>query len=70
MNAYLKMIKDHEIYVSEHADSSVNLLVRVWCNSPDYWGVYFDMHEKVKLAFDEQGITIPYPQRDVHMKSA
>ena len=62
--------KGHEIYVSEHADSSVNLLVRVWCNSPDYWGVYFDMHEKVKLAFDEQGITIPYPQRDVHMKSA
>ena len=60
----------HEIYVSEHADSSVNLLVRVWCNSPDYWGVYFDMHEKVKLAFDEQGITIPYPQRDVHMKGA
>ncbi|MCG7531852.1 mechanosensitive ion channel [Psychrobium sp. MM17-31] len=60
----------HEIYVSEHADSSVNLLVRVWCNSPDYWGVYFDMHEQVKLAFDEQGITIPYPQRDVHMKSA
>jgi len=62
--------KGHEIYVSEHADSSVNLLVRVWCNSPDYWGVYFDMHEKVKLVFDEQGITIPYPQRDVHMKSA
>ena len=51
--------KGHEIYVSEHADSSVNLLVRVWCNSPDYWGVYFDMHEKVKLAFDEHGITIP-----------
>jgi len=60
----------HEIYVSEHADSSVNLLVRVWCNSEDYWPVYFSMHESVKLAFDEKGITIPYPQRDVHMKSA
>jgi small conductance mechanosensitive channel len=60
----------HEIYVSEHADSSVNLLVRVWCNSEDYWPVYFAMHESVKIAFDEKGITIPYPQRDVHMKSA
>jgi len=60
----------HEIYVSEHADSSVNLLVRVWCNSEDYWPVYFSMHESVKIAFDEKGITIPYPQRDVHMKSA
>lgn len=69
-NRLLEEENGHEIYVSEHADSSVNLLVRVWCNSPDYWGVYFDMHERVKLAFDEQGITIPYPQRDVHMKSA
>lgn len=60
----------HEIYVSEHADSSVNLLVRVWCNSEDYWPIYFAMHESVKIAFDEKGITIPYPQRDVHMKSA
>jgi len=60
----------HEIYVSEHADSSVNLLVRVWCNSADYWPVYFAMHENVKIAFDEKGITIPYPQRDVHMKTA
>lgn len=63
----LESEKGHEIYVSEHADSSVNLLVRVWCDSENYWPVYFDMHEKVKLAFDEKGITIPYPQRDVHM---
>ena len=58
----------HEIYVSAHADSSVNLLVRVWCQSDDFWPVYFGMHETVKLAFDQEGITIPYPQRDVHMK--
>ena len=60
--------KGHEIYVSAHADSSVNLLVRVWCQSESFWPVYFDMHENVKLAFDKNGVTIPYPQRDVHMK--
>jgi len=64
----LESDKGHEIYVSEHADSSVNLLVRVWCDSADFWPVYFGMHESVKLAFDAKGITIPYPQRDVHMK--
>ncbi len=63
----LESDKGHEIYVSEHADSSVNLLVRVWCNSEDFWPVYFGMHESVKIAFDAKGITIPYPQRDVHM---
>jgi small conductance mechanosensitive channel len=55
------------IVVSEHGDSSVNFFVRPWCKTEDYWGVYFDMHEKVKLAFDEAGINIPYPQHDVHM---
>ncbi len=64
----LESDKGHEIYVSEHADSSVNLLVRVWCDSANFWPVYFGMHESVKLAFDAKGITIPYPQRDVHMK--
>lgn len=66
----LESEKGHEIYVSEHADSSVNLLVRVWCNSEDFWPVYFGMHESVKIAFDAKGITIPYPQRDVHMHNA
>ncbi len=55
------------IVVSELADSSVNFTVRVWVNTPDYWGVYFDMHEGVKKAFDAQGISIPFPQQDVHM---
>jgi small conductance mechanosensitive channel len=55
-----------EIYVSEHADSSVNFLVRVWVASENYWATYFHMHEQVKLAFDREGITIPFPQRDVH----
>lgn len=55
------------VRVGELGDSSVNFTVRVWTKSEDYWGVFFDLTEKVKLAFDEQGISIPYPQRDVHI---
>ncbi|RMF18752.1 MAG: mechanosensitive ion channel family protein [Gammaproteobacteria bacterium] len=67
-----RILKDPEplIVVSELADSSVNFAVRVWVNSADYWGVYFDMHENVKLRFDEVGISIPYPQQDVHLHQA
>ena len=54
------------VAVSELADSSVNFVVRVWVKSSDYWGVYFDTLEKVKLTFDEKGISIPYPQLDIH----
>ncbi|MFD2165458.1 mechanosensitive ion channel family protein [Thalassotalea euphylliae] len=56
-----------DIFVSAHADSSINFVVRPWVNSDDYWPVFFDTHEAVKLAFDEAGITIPFPQRDVHL---
>lgn len=55
------------VAVSELADSSVNFVCRVWVKSGDYWGVYFDTLEKVKLVFDEKGISIPYPQMDVHL---
>ncbi|WP_419787399.1 mechanosensitive ion channel family protein [Pseudodesulfovibrio sp.] len=55
------------IAVSELADSSVNFVVRPWVNSADYWAVYWDLIEKVKLTFDEEGISIPYPQTDVHL---
>lgn len=55
------------VAVSELADSSVNFVVRPWVNSSDYWGVYFDIHENVKLRFDEENISIPYPQMDVHL---
>jgi small conductance mechanosensitive channel len=55
------------IAVSELGDSSVNLVMRMWTNTADYWGVYFDSTEAVKLRLDEAGIGIPYPQRDVHM---
>lgn len=55
------------IAVSELADSSVNFVVRPWVNSADYWGVYFDMTEQIKKRFDAAGISIPFPQRDVHL---
>lgn len=55
------------ITVGELADSSVNFLVRPWANASDYWGVLWDTTESVKLRFDEAGISIPYPQMDVHM---
>ena len=56
-----------QIIVDELGESSVNFKVRVWCNSADYWGIYFDMQEKVKQTFDKEGISIPFPQRDVHV---
>jgi small conductance mechanosensitive channel len=55
------------IVVSELADSSVNLTMRAWTEAGDYWGFYFDTTEKVKKAFDAQGVSIPFPQRDVHL---
>jgi small conductance mechanosensitive channel len=55
------------IAVLELADSSVNFAVRPWVNTSDYWSVYFDITEKVKLTFDEKNISIPYPQTDVHI---
>ena len=56
-----------DILVSEMADSSVNFAVRPWCKPVDYWGVYFGVTEAIKKKFDAEGITIPFPQRDVHM---
>ena len=56
-----------EVYVKAHAESSINMLVRMWVKPENYWGVYFHMHEQVKLTFDREGISIPFPQRDVHM---
>ncbi|MDA1076692.1 MAG: mechanosensitive ion channel [Proteobacteria bacterium] len=55
------------VVVSALADSSVNFTVRVWVKSDDYWATYFAITEAVKLAFDAQGISIPFPQRDVHL---
>lgn len=68
INADDRVLKDPVpfVAVSELADSSVNFVVRAWVKSGDYWGVHFDTLEKVKLTFDEKGISIPYPQMDIH----
>ena len=56
-----------QIVVGELADSSVNFYVRPWVATADYWPVKFDLTEKIKKRFDEVGISIPYPQRDLHI---
>ncbi len=56
------------IRLSELADSSVNIIIRPWVKTEDYWDVYWDTLEKIKLAFDANGISIPFPQMDVHIK--
>lgn len=53
--------------VVELGDNSVNLVTRVWTQTSEYWNVYFFLNEFVKKEFDKKGITIPYPQRDVHI---
>ncbi len=72
LDADERVLKDPPplIVVGELADSSVNFNVRPWCKSADYWGIYFDTHENIKLTFDEQGISIPYPQMDIHQHAA
>lgn len=56
------------VAVSALADSAVQLIVRPWVDAENYWPVYWDTLEKIKLAFDEQGIEIPFPQMSLHMK--
>ena len=64
-----RILKDPatKIAVVELADSSVNFVVRPWVKGDDYWDVYFDTTENVKKSFDAEGISIPFPQRDVHV---
>jgi small conductance mechanosensitive channel len=58
-----------QVAVAELADSSVNFVVRVWTDTADYWGVKFDITETIKNRFDDEGIGIPFPQRDIHIVS-
>ena len=64
-----RVLKDPapQVALSELGDSSVNFVVRPWVNTADYWDVFFDTHENVKKVFDERGISIPFPQTDVHL---
>lgn len=65
------VLKDPEPVVKVHqlADSSVNFICRPWVRTKDYWNVYWDLTHQMKEAFDAAGISIPFPQRDVHMKT-
>jgi small conductance mechanosensitive channel len=56
-----------QVLVSQLADSSVNLTLRAWAANDDFWNVHFELIEKIKKAFDTKGISIPFPQRDVHL---
>ncbi len=71
-----RLVSEHElvlddpapnIRVHELADSSVNFIVRPWTKTEDYWTVYWDLTKAVKQAFDAEGVSIPFPQRDVHL---
>ena len=67
-----RILKDPlpKIAVSELADNSVNFVVRPWTKTENYWDVYFETTEKIKKRFDEENISIPFPQRDVHLFQA
>lgn len=64
------VLKDKDVFVrvSEYADSSINFTARVWVKKEDYWTVYFDIMEKIKGEFDKAGLSIPYPQMDLHIE--
>jgi small conductance mechanosensitive channel len=70
------ILEKHEMVLSdpvpvvrlhELGDSSVNFVVRPWVRTEDYWEAYWDIHRQVKKRLDEEGISIPFPQRDVHV---
>ncbi len=64
-----KVLDEPEPIVRLHSlgDSSVDFVVRPWVKTEDYWDVYWDVTRAVKTRFDEEGISIPFPQQDVHI---
>lgn len=69
INADTRILKEPEPFIGlgELADSSVNLTVRAWVNAADFWDVFFDMNENVYKVFEKEGLSIPFPQMDVHL---
>lgn len=65
-----RILQDPPPFIALHemANSSVNIITRAWVNVPDFWLVYFDMNKKIYKTFSSEGLTIPFPQMDVHMK--
>ena len=70
-NNHEKVLKDPEPFarLSKHGDSALEYTVRVWCKCSDYWDVNFDLLETIKKDFDLNGISIPYPQMDIHINN-
>ena len=76
-NVLINILKKNELVLEEpeffvgismHGDSAINFIVKAWCKTEDYWTVYYDLLETVKIKFDEEGLSIPYPQMDLHVK--
>lgn len=69
LEADKRILKEPEYFVAltSLGESSVNIVVRAWVNSADYWGVFFDMNEKVYKTFAAEKLSIPFPQMDVHL---
>lgn len=67
-----RVLKDPEavVHLTSLGDNSVNLSLRMWTNSADYWGVFFALQEQMKEAFDQAGISFPFPQRTVHIQQS
>ncbi len=64
-----RILKDPEavVYMTSLGDNSVNMSLRMWTKSADFWGVFFEVQEQMKEAFDREGISFPFPQRTVHL---
>lgn len=67
-----KVLNSPETFVgvTDYGDSSINLTIRPWCKTDDYWDVFFEINEAIKYTLDEHKISIPYPQRDVHLSQS
>ena len=64
-----RILKDKEPFVALHemADSSINIVTRAWVDQADYWPVYFEMNERIYEGFPKAGLSIPFPQMDIHL---
>ncbi len=71
-NKHEKVLKDPQPFarLTNHGDNALEYTLRVWCKAPDFWDVNFDLIEAVKKEFDSNGISIPYPQMDIHIDNA
>lgn len=64
-----RVLKDPAPFVGVASleESSINIVTRAWVNASDFWDLFFEMNEKVRKTFDQKGISIPFPQRNVHV---